>query len=358
MNGFNISVDNGTIHIEEIKSGKTVRQKGRSLLEFYDDFTIVDLETTGLDPRYDDIIEIACVKYRNNHEVDSFHSFIKLELWGGIPTFITELTGITDEMLEGAPAFSEIADSLWHFLDGEIIVGHNVNFDINFLYDRFYAFDGRVFDNDFVDTLRISRWVLKELPHHRLSDLCEHYAIDATHHRAETDCIATHQVYLKLKQDAGDRPVDYLRKRKVSRAVDLREIKGDESLFQIDHPFYQRVCVFTGKLERFTREEAAQIVCNIGGVCANGVTKKTNFLIIGNFDYSSSLIKDGKSNKLKKAEEYILKGQDLQILSEETFYSMLVDSIQNQINDESEEPTNIVGEKKPIKVKVVIKRKK
>ena len=65
-----------------------------------------------------------------------------------------------------------------------------------------------------------------------------------------------------------------------------------------------------------------QAVADIGGICADGVTAKTNFLILGNLDYSQN-IKNGKSAKLKKAEAMIIKGKDLQILSESVFYDLL-----------------------------------
>ena len=75
-------------------------------------------------------------------------------------------------------------------------------------------------------------------------------------------------------------------------------------------------------IEKYSRQEAAQIIVNLGGSCENGVTKKTNFLILGNNDYCSS-IKDGKSSKQKKAEEYKLKGQDIEIIPESVFYDMI-----------------------------------
>ncbi|PTJ09351.1 BRCT domain-containing protein, partial [Staphylococcus simulans] len=85
---------------------------------------------------------------------------------------------------------------------------------------------------------------------------------------------------------------------------------------------YDKVCVLTGKLEYMTRKEAMQTIADIGGINANGVTKKTNYLILGNFDYSTN-VKGNKSAKLRKAEKYILEGQDLQILSENVFYDLI-----------------------------------
>lgn len=347
--GLSISFVDGKMEVNENKE-KNKRLKGKSLLEFPENYTVIDLETTGTDPRYDEIIEVACLKIRDGVEVDRYVSFVKPQ--ASIPEFITALTGITNEMVELAPSFSIIADSLWDYLEGELIVGHNVNFDINFLYDEFLQKDGRIFDNDYVDTLRLSRWVLRELPHHRLTDLCDYYDIKTTHHRACADCESTNLVFQKLNKDAKANNISFKRTYNYKRQ-DLKSIKGDESLYNSDHPFYGKTCVFTGKLEQFSRKEAAQLVCDIGGECGNNVTKKTNYLILGDFDYCSNIHGD-KSSKLKKAESLILAGQDLQIISEETFCTMLEDAFDvPEDNLGAEEP-----QQKPIKVKVRIKKSK
>lgn len=71
-----------------------------------------------------------------------------------------------------------------------------------------------------------------------------------------------------------------------------------------------------------TRKDAMQIVVNLGGNIANSITKKTNFLVIGSEEFAST-VKDGKTNKMKKAEEYILKGTDISIVSENTFFDLI-----------------------------------
>ena len=320
-----LSITDGKFNINFDESSNK-RGKGKSLLNFPTDFTVVDLETTGTDPRFDDMIEICCIKYRNNTEIERFQSLIQPDDGANIPEFITTITGITNEMLKTAPHFSEIADQVFTFIENEVLVGHNVNFDINFLYDWFFYNQNKKINNDYVDTLRLSRWILPELSHHRLIDLCEYYSIDSIHHRSAADCESTKIVLDRLKNDAELRDVKFKKSSgKGGTKLDLREIHGDETLFLEDHPFYKKNCVFTGKLEKFERKDAAQLVCNIGGICENGVTSKTNYLIVGDFDYSAN-IKDGKSTKLKKAEQLILKGQDLQIISENTFYCMLEDA--------------------------------
>jgi DNA polymerase-3 subunit epsilon len=82
------------------------------------------------------------------------------------------------------------------------------------------------------------------------------------------------------------------------------------------------VFVFTGTLERMPRKEAMQYVVDAGGVCADNVTKKTNYLVLGIIDYCVT-IKDGKSTKQKKAEHLKLSGSDIETISENVFYEML-----------------------------------
>lgn len=305
------------------------RNKGNSLLKIPADYTIVDVETTGYDQRFDNIIEVGCIKYRGGEETARYNTLIKPpKNYSGnyVDVYIESLTGITNEMLSSAPAFDDVAETLWDFIKGELLVGHNVNFDVNFLYDIFVSFDSAlILNNDFVDTLRIARRVLPELEYHRLEDLDDYFDIGIAHHRAISDCETTNIVLQKLATIIAERQIDLSPPNSEKWGkVDLRALSPENDNVVIDSPLYKKVCVFTGTLERYTRVDAAQIVVNLGGLCGNNVTKATNFLIVGDFDYSSG-IKGGKSNKLKRAEQLIAKGSDLQILSERVFYDMLSD---------------------------------
>lgn len=311
------------------ESKKYIRHKGISLLSLPDNYIVLDLETTGYNPHFDEIIEVACIRYSGSEKIDSFHSYIQPTPYGDdsihyVDDFITKLTGITDDMLVTAPKFKDIANELYDYLGDSVIVGHNVNFDINFLYDNFLKCLGCEFKNDYLDTMRLSRIALPDLPHHRLKDLKEYFSIDGVQHRALNDCQITHTVLSKLLDYIQENNVDLERYLHPKR-FDLTSLTGDVTLNDPSNPLYGKHCVFTGKLQRFVRKDAAQIVCNIGGCCDNSVTKKTNFLIIGGLD-DIPLVKDGKSTKMKKAEKLILDGQDLKILSESTFYDLIEDS--------------------------------
>lgn len=312
------------------ESKKYIRHKGISLLSLPDNYIVLDLETTGYNPHFDEIIEVARIRYSGSEKIDSFHSYVQPTPYGDdsihyVDDFITKLTGITDDMLVTAPKFKDIANELYDYLGDSVIVGHNVNFDINFLYDNFLKCLGCEFKNDYLDTMRLSRIALPDLPHHRLKDLKEYFSIDGVQHRALNDCQITHTVLSKLLDYIQENNVDLERYLHPKR-FDLTSLTGDVTLNDPSNPLYGKHCVFTGKLQRFVRKDAAQIVCNIGGCCDNSVTKKTNFLIIGGLD-DIPLVKDGKSTKMKKAEKLILDGQDLKILSESTFYDLIEDSI-------------------------------
>lgn len=164
--------------------------KGHSLLTFPNDYTVVDIETTGLSPEYDEIIEICAFKYRGSELVNKYSTLVKPDR--EVNDFITQLTGITNNMLASAPSAVDVMQPLYDFIGSDIIVGHNVNFDINFLYDYCTSILSKPLSNDFVDTMRIARLLHKENKHNRLSDLAKQYNLSYEGaHRAGFDCALT-----------------------------------------------------------------------------------------------------------------------------------------------------------------------
>ena len=127
---------------------------------------------------------------------------------------------------------------------------------------------------------------------------------------------------LKKHEDIEEFKRSFQKHYKNQDKLKAKDIIADVNEFDVDNLLYQKVCVFTGELERMPRKEAMQIVVNLGGICGDGVTSKTNYLILGNNDYCKT-IKDGRSSKQKKAEELKLKGQDIEIISEDVFYDMI-----------------------------------
>ena len=121
--------------ISDDRGSRPVRsEKGKSLLQIVDDYVVIDLETTGLDPEYESIIEIAAMRVNGNAVVDSLSSLINPGY--EIDEFITDLTGITNEMLASAPPIEDYLPEFLEFIKDSVLVGHNVNFDINFITIR------------------------------------------------------------------------------------------------------------------------------------------------------------------------------------------------------------------------------
>jgi DNA polymerase-3 subunit epsilon len=294
--------------------------KGKSLLLFPEDYTVVDIETTGFDPMFDEIIEVAGIKYRGRNEVGRFQSLVKPD--DGIPDYITALTGITNEMVADAPGIEDILPRFLEFIGEDIVVGHNVHFDVNFIYDYAEDFELKPFSNDLVDTLRLSRRLYPELQSHKLSALAAHFGVEPDgEHRALADCVTTQKCLSAMDayaaQNGGIPESAEDLYRKLSKTV-----VAETSDFDPDSLIYGRTFAFTGKLERMTRKEAMQAVVNAGGHCTDGVVAETNYLVLGNNDYCKA-IKDGKSAKQKKAEKMKLNGADIESISESVFCDML-----------------------------------
>lgn len=171
--------------------------KGRSLLEMPRNFVVIDIETTGLKPETNEIIEIGAIKVENMVVVDVFQEFVKPQ--NKIPSFITQFTGITNEMVIDAPSISDVLLHFIRFIGDDLLMGHNVNFDINFIYEGLMRELNMSLTNDFVDTLRVARNRLKGLPNYKLGTLAHYFDINSDdHHRALKDCQMTFEIYKKL----------------------------------------------------------------------------------------------------------------------------------------------------------------
>lgn len=160
------------------------------------EYVVVDLETTGLNPSENEIIEIGALKIKDNNIVDRFSTMIKPTKH--ISSGITKLTGITNEMCSTAPLITEILPFFLKFIGDTFIVGHNVGFDMRFLKTA-CTNCGLKLENYCVDTLQMARRLIPEMKSHKLSDLCQHFSINNdSAHRALSDCHATFECFIKL----------------------------------------------------------------------------------------------------------------------------------------------------------------
>ena len=126
--------------------------KGNSIILLPDNYIVIDIETTGLSSNYDDIIELAAIKICEDKIVDEFQSLVNPGY--EIGPFITDLTGITNDMLNSAPRIEHILPKYLDFIGDSVVVGHNVSFDVNFIYDTEEYLDLGYFSNNHIDTRR------------------------------------------------------------------------------------------------------------------------------------------------------------------------------------------------------------
>lgn len=156
-------------------------------------YAIIDVETTGGTARYERITEIAIVVHDGDKVVDTFSTLLNPER--SIPWQITQLTGITDQMVAQAPKFFEVAKKIVQMTEGKIFVAHNVNFDYSFVREEFMRL-GYDFQRRQLCTVRLARKVFPGLPSYSLSNLKKHFEIHADKsHRALDDTLATTRLF-------------------------------------------------------------------------------------------------------------------------------------------------------------------
>ncbi len=173
-------------------------------------FVSFDLETTGLDPKTDFVIEFGAVKVVDGVAVERYQQFIKPPV--RIPKFIQKLTGITDEMVADAPTFEEVVDDLYDFLGDHPLVAHNIFFDHNFLSVKRDAIDGIPLKNTLLDTLSLVRTVRYDMINHKLGTAAEFYGLSKEGaHRADYDADLVADILLILVSEMKRVPKDVLK---------------------------------------------------------------------------------------------------------------------------------------------------
>ena len=174
------------------------------------EFVVFDLETTGAKAPPCRITEIGAYRIKNGEVADKFETLVNPEM--SIPWFITQLTGITDELVSDAPLFADIAHDFLSFIGDSILVAHNSGFDMRFLNSEV----GRVFPdyrvaNPCLCTVQLSRKLLPNIINHKLKTVAEYYSIDlVNHHRASADAYATAHIFVNLLARLHDSGVNDL----------------------------------------------------------------------------------------------------------------------------------------------------
>lgn len=158
---------------------------GTGEYSFEDEYTVVDIETSGLDPTQDEIIEIGAVIVRSGTILQRFHTLVKaehpLQLWA------VKLTGITDEMLKNAPNSAAALEMLMHFFGERPLVMHNAKFTLGFLKEQCQRFDIPC-DQTCIDVLGIAKHLFPEMESYKLKHIAHRVGVPICEDKRPLGC--------------------------------------------------------------------------------------------------------------------------------------------------------------------------
>ena len=202
---------NDTDHCRAVFNSGGLSEKRGRLPGESGEFVVFDIETTGLAPIDDAIIEIGAVLIKDGHELARFETFVNPGR--AIPSKITAITGITDADVQNAPPQSDAVKSFLDFAGGRPLVAHNASFDIGFIYESCNKHD-IPFIPYYIDTLAIARILLPKLKNHKLDTLAKRLGYtDFEHHRAAGDAAATAHIFstlLDMLKETGITEIDQI----------------------------------------------------------------------------------------------------------------------------------------------------
>lgn len=289
-----------------IKKEKT--RSGQLLKKTVADYIVLDLETTGLSYQKDKIIEIGIVKVRQHVIVEQYQQLINPEM--PISQMITDLTGITNEMVKDAPTIKAVRKQILAMIEDEVILGHNVVFDIQFLKKAC----GQL-HNDYLDTLQYARQAFDGIVNNQLSTLVKAFHLYQNAHRALADCLATKDLYDLIIDHFGS--IENLYKDNFLSHENKLNVYILNHV-HVDHQFLNRNCIITGHLQKMSKKTAQEIIRRSGGTIQKSMNKKVDLVIVGKNPYGNKM-----TAKHQKALQLQSEGQKIDIMNEQEFYRII-----------------------------------
>lgn len=302
-------------------------------------FVAIDFETANSERSSPCEIGLIIVE---DYQIVERKSYLIRPMDNYFDAYNTFLHGIDESMVENEPEFDVIYDKIKPDLEGRPILAHNASFDISVLRHTLNLYRLDFPETQYSCTYQMSRETFKEqLLSFRLDAVCDYLDIEFEHHRALSDAEACAKVALKIFEDKEITKFDQISEKfrlrigrllkdsykpsvvkHKSSSYKLSELEYDDSNFKPDNPFFGHTVVFTGTLQSMVRKEAQVKVLEIGGKCSNGVTSKTDYLIVGEQDYQK-YGQGFKSSKIKKAEKLLMDGKIIELLTESQFLEMI-----------------------------------
>lgn len=279
------------------------------------DYIVLDTETTGLSPRYDDIIEIGAIKIKNGVVVDRFHTYCKpLRKINN-----TDIHNITNEMVENYKYSKYYMNDLINFTEGLPILIYNARFDTQMINVQLEE----NLKNDIIDILKLAKdYDIRD--NYKLENIKNDLGINNISHNAISDCETTKCYYDHLIQNykISELPVfhsnnveDIKRARLLTYADKLLKVYIPDQVIE-NEKLKDKIVVFTGELDSMSRFDAGKKVIENGGVFHPRIIMKANYLVVGYLDE--------ETDKIRRARCYNEeKGSNIKIINEEEFLKLL-----------------------------------
>lgn len=309
-------------------------------------FVAIDFETAN--EKRSSPCSVGVVVVRGGKATESFYTLIRPRECR-FSAYNTSIHGITAEDVKDKPEFPEVWQGLRRMLDAGVVLAHNASFDMSVLRCTLAEYEMEFPDLTYSCTRIIAKAAWPGLVSYRLTMVARSLGIEFEHHHALCDAQACAEIACRACEETGSPTLDELAKRlgvqhgricntgeyyapavswndrgqRASSRIDVEAIRPRAPGFDTEHPFFGRVFAFTGSLQSMTRRQAMQAVVDVGGRNGNGVTKQTNFLVVGDQDYRKFAEGETKSSKMRKAEALLASGQDIEILTEDDLLQLL-----------------------------------
>jgi DNA polymerase-3 subunit epsilon len=279
-------------------------------------FVALDVETAN--PDMSSICQIGLVRFENGSPLDTWSVLVDPEDW--FDGMNVSIHGIDERTVRGAPNFKELAAELAKRIDGQVVATHTA-FDRNAIARASARHGTPAPSCSWLDTARVARRTWPDVAQrgYGLAPLAERFGIEFEHHDAAEDARAAGLILIKAMEETGLDISGWMER--VNRPINPSAAAGVAKDGNPEGALFGEVVVFTGSLA-VPRRDAADMAARMGCEVAEGVTKHTTLLVVGDQDIRM-LNGQEKSGKHRKAEELMAKGRRIRILTESDFMSMV-----------------------------------
>jgi DNA polymerase-3 subunit epsilon len=292
------------------------------------DFVAIDFETANA--KRMSACSIGMAKVRDGEIIETFYELIKPDPFDFNYINIS-IHGITPEMVASKPTFLELWSKINSFIGNDVLVAHNVSFEQSVINQILNQNNLEIPGFDYLCTLYMTKVNYPRRLGYKLDDVCKDLlGKDVNHHDALEDAIACAELAIHNLSKFPKQPIRELMgalymtpQREKVEWKKMTGIKPSREELDPNHPYFDKRFVITGVLHSFSREKAVQLIVDCGGIYQDGVTKVTDYLIVGDEEFH--LLQFGnKSSKARKVDDLNTKGGYIKIVKEDEFLKTVI----------------------------------